>query len=146
MRKPLALKPPNFTRAPDLLKILGWAKHDTPHGQAYFLSYLFALRVPSETLVLRRALPDGRITGFIPQLDKALIGARTYRGGPNLDIKFEYRQNIRNCFIRTRQRRCAETSQETNDICPAQQVWQADLRKGARRRPSVPGYERRQFQ
>lgn len=80
----------NFTRSADLLTILEWEELDTPQGQPYFLSYLFALRVPSDPLCSEgHAFEDDRITEFIPQTDKAIIGTRAYRGGIALVIKFE---------------------------------------------------------
>ena len=79
--------------AADLLRILEWAKIDSAQGRAYYISYLFALRAPSETLELRRAFSDGRITEFIPQDEKkALIATRTYRQTTVMVIKFAYRK------------------------------------------------------
>ena len=42
--------------------------------------------------MLQRAFADDRITEFIPQTDKALIGARTYRGEVALVVKLAYRK------------------------------------------------------
>ena len=87
----LPFKPPNFIGPEALLR---WAKLDSATGQAYYLSFLFSLRVPSETLRLQRAFADDRLAEFIPQDDKALIGARRYKGAEVLVVKFAPRKNI----------------------------------------------------
>ena len=119
----LSFKFPNFIQSNDLLTLLRWVKLDSPAGQAYYLSYLFALRVPSETLRLTRAYADGRITEFIPQTDKALIGVRTYETTPVLVIKFAFRENIRNGCILMRPCLCKADSTLAHDICPIHKVW-----------------------
>ena len=92
-------------------------------GQAYYLSYLFALRVPSETLRLTRAFADDRMAEFIPQPDKAIIGTRTYKETTVLVIKFPFRKNIRNGCILMRPCLCGEDSPTANDLCPVHMVW-----------------------
>ena len=86
---------PNFIFSADLLAIF---KHEgplSPFFQAASLSYLFSLRVPSETLELRRAFADDPLTEFAHQTDKALIGIRPYKGRDLLVVKFAFRKNIR---------------------------------------------------
>ena len=53
----VSCKFPNFIRSADLLQILEWAKLDNSQGREYFISHLFSLRVPSETLALARSPP-----------------------------------------------------------------------------------------
>ena len=119
----LSFKFPNFIQSADLLIILRWVKLDSQAGQAYFLSYLFGLRVPSETLRLTRAYSDDRITEFIKQEDKALIGIRTYKTTQVLVVKFAYRKNIRNGCILMRPCLCGAASKTATDLCPVHKVW-----------------------
>ena len=119
----LSFKFPNFIQTNDLLTLLRWVKLDSPEGQAYFLSFLFALRVPSETLRLTRAFSDDRITEFVPQTDKALIGIRTYETTSVLVIKFAYRKNIRNGCILMRPCLCKADSTLAHDLCPVHRIW-----------------------
>ena len=88
----LSFKPPNFIESNDLLAIVEFVKLDSIAGHAYFLSYLFGLRVPSETLRLTRSYRDGRITEFAHQTDKALIATRNYKEAAVLVIKFAFRE------------------------------------------------------
>lgn len=69
----IIFKFPDFIYSDSLLRLLGRVKVDSPRGLAYLLSYLFAIRVPSETIRHIRAFADGRLTEFIQQIVQALI-------------------------------------------------------------------------
>ena len=75
----MSFKFQSFVRSMELFILLGRTEIETEIGHAFFLSYLFALRVPSETLALMRAFRDDPITEFTPQKDKALIATRPYK-------------------------------------------------------------------
>ena len=119
----LSFKFPNFIESKDILTVLEFVKLDSVTGQSYYLSYLFGLRVPSETLRLTRAFRDDRITEFAPQTDKALIGTRKYNDTTVLVIKFSFRENIRNGCILMRPCLCGASSRTANDLCPVHKVW-----------------------
>ena len=51
-----------------------------------YISYLFSLRVHSETLQLTVAKHDEKLLRFIPQGHKAIIGPRTYNNTTALVI------------------------------------------------------------
>ena len=114
---------PNFIESADLLRVLRFVKVDTDLGQAFFLSYLFSLRVPSETLRLSRAFRDDRLTEFVPQEDKALIGIRTFKETEVLVIKFSFRKNIRNGCILMRPCLCGAASETALELCPVHAIW-----------------------
>ena len=80
-------------------------------------------RVPSETIRLQRAFADGRITEFIPQDDKALIGTRRYKGAEVLVIKFAFRKNIRNGCILMRPCLRKDGSETAAALCPVHMIW-----------------------
>ena len=119
----LSFKFPNFIESAALITLIRFVKLDSKNGQLYYLAYLFALRVPSEALRLVRAFKDDRITEFIPQTDKALIGTRTFKGTTVLVIKFAFRKNIRNGCILMRPCLCQEESRVANDLCPVHRIW-----------------------
>ena len=72
----LSFKFQNYLMADDLLRPLQVENLNTEFGQAAFLSFLFLLRVPSETLWMRKAGEFARLTEFSPQERKVLIGVR----------------------------------------------------------------------
>ena len=53
--------------------------------QAAILSFLFSLRVPSETLLLIRAFGDEPLLSFCKQRAKALIGVRPFENTATRD-------------------------------------------------------------
>ena len=55
---------PNFMFPPDLLRLVRTVKLSSDFGQSAFLSFLLLLRVPSETLQLRKADNSDLITEF----------------------------------------------------------------------------------
>ena len=76
----LSSKFANFIKSTDLISLLTFLKLDSEMGHACFISFLYALRAPSETLRLVRALADDRLAEFIPQEEKALIGPANTKG------------------------------------------------------------------
>ena len=60
-----------------------------------YLSYIFSLRAPPETLQLTIANPNEKLLKFSSHGPKALIGPRTFRDTTSLVIKFRYRKNVR---------------------------------------------------
>ena len=135
----LSFKFPNFTQSKTLIELLTFLKVDSVMGQACFLSYLFALRVPSETLRLTRAFSDDRLTEFAPQEDKALIGTRSYKATEVLVVKFAFRKNIRNGRILMRPCLCDEEIVTANALFPVHMVWPSTKRRTSAGTPSFRG-------
>ena len=69
---------PNFIRRPILLRTITHETAEREFTQAafFFFSFLFSIRVPSESINLRRAFPSDLLDGFPPQKEKAPIGVR----------------------------------------------------------------------
>ena len=61
-------------------------------GQLAYMSYIFSLRLPSETLQLVWALSNGPITEYKKHDTNALIGVRTYNNTALLVAKFAFRK------------------------------------------------------
>ena len=120
----LSFKFPNFIQTDALLTLLRYTKVDTAVGQLFYISYLFALRVPSETLRLIRAYANDPITQFIPQEEKALIAVRCHDQTPVLVIKFAFRKNLRNGCILMRPCLCRESDQRAQKLCPVHVIWE----------------------
>ena len=72
---------------------------------------------------MTRAFADDRLTEFVPQDDKALIGTRAYKETWVLVIKFSFRKNIRNGCILMRPCLCGCGSDQAGDLCPVHAVW-----------------------
>ena len=84
----------NFTMASDLMSLLKFAKLATDFGLSAPLSFLLILRVPSETLLARRASDEDRLTEFAPRDFKILSGIRPSNGSGLLIAKFTRWENI----------------------------------------------------
>ena len=76
----LVSNPPQLHRPKLFGGDLEFPKFDSGRGQAYFLSYLFSILGPSETLRLTMGCRDGRLAEFTPKKDEALIGPRAFKG------------------------------------------------------------------
>ena len=84
----------NFAHPNDLFRIMEHGNNSALARVAY-ISYLFSLRVPSETLQLIRAASTEPLLKFLHQKPKVLIGVQTFGKIQVLVIKFKYRENVR---------------------------------------------------
>ena len=64
---------PNFIRSALVACIIDFEGSESQFAKVGYLSFLFSLRAPSETLTLRRAFSDDPVNEHIPQPEKALI-------------------------------------------------------------------------
>ena len=85
---------PNFIRIPLRLRLITHETSASEFAQAAFFPILFSLRVPSETLVLRRAVSPDLLGDFYHQVEKALICIRFSGGSPFLSATFSWRKNL----------------------------------------------------
>ena len=115
---------PNFIMSSGILQIINHEGRFAPMAMLAYLSYLFSLRVPSETLVLEVADPSLKLTDFVPQDPKAIIGTDMLNQTPVLVIKFRYRKNIRGGCILIRPCLCAETHATARALCPVHSFWE----------------------
>ena len=90
---------PNFIRIEFIAKIVAKETRGGPFAQLSFISFLYALRVPSEALISRGAFKDDDLTGYAPMRRKAFIGPRGLMGHECLIIRFERRKNLPNGCI-----------------------------------------------
>ena len=95
---------------PDLLLLIRTVYLTSEFGQAAFLSFILLLRVPSETLQLRRADDSDLIAEFSPQAYKVLVGARRISDTDMLIAKFSWRKNCKHGCILRRPCLCGESS------------------------------------
>ena len=122
---------PSFIRSPLLLKITNHESAVGEFAQACFFSFLFALRVPSGTLQLRRAFSPDNLLIFPPQPDKALIGIASVGGELFLVAKFSWRKNISNGCILRRPCFCNLGTPFATSLCPVHCFWPAVRRRVA---------------
>ena len=84
----------NFIRSQLLLKLVEFEPPRREFAQAALLSFLFAFRVPSETLQLRGARSTDELLAFAPQPDPMLIRVQVVEEEPFLVVTLSRRQNI----------------------------------------------------
>ena len=113
----------NYMMAADLLRLLQVSNLSSEFGQAAFFSYLFLLRVPSETLWMRKASSSDRLTEFSPQKHKVLVGMRTIGGQDFLLAKFGWRKNMKHGCILRRPCLCHDSMPLARAICPVHLIW-----------------------
>ena len=93
---------PNFARIPLFVSIIALECFTSEYAQSAYISFLFSLRVPAETWILRRACAGDPIADHTPQPDKALIELATLDGHTYLVMKFSIIKNIAYGCIRRR--------------------------------------------
>ena len=114
---------PNFIRSALVARIIDFDGFDSQFAQVAYLSFLFSLRVPSETLAIRRAFSDDPVSEHIPQSEKALIKICTIEGVPYLVLKLSHRKNlVYGCILR-RPCFCSLGSQRATALCPVHAFW-----------------------
>ena len=90
-----------------------------------FVTFLFMLRLPSESLPLRRALPTDRLLSKEPLSSPAIIGLREFNGDQRLIIKLARRKNARHGFSATRPCFCGDNFLLPKHNCPIHRFWKA---------------------
>ena len=119
----LSFKFQNYMFAADLLRLITSVKLDNEFGLACFMSFLLLLRVPSETLLMRKADNSDFSTEFPPQDQKILVGVRMVAGRPLFIAKFSWRKNLKHGCILRRPCLCDESSNLTRLLCPVHKLW-----------------------
>ena len=133
-------KSANLLFAYDLLRLLRATRLTSEFGCAACFSFLFVLRVPSETILSRKASPGDPITDFTPPWEKILSGVRNIGGGDMRIAKFAWAENIkRGCILR---RPCIWPDAESLAMVlrPVHRIWPqlaAQTRTGELRFPSL---------
>ena len=114
---------PNFIMASDVVRIIPDQIWKGNTGMLAYLSYLFPLRAPSETLRPTIAIPNEKLLKFAPHGPKSLIWHRAYYNNSALVIKFRCRENIRGGRISIRHCLCAMASSPDRAFCPVHGFW-----------------------
>ena len=118
----------NFIRSSLLIQLIHHETIQSEFAQAAFLSFLFALRVPSETLQLRRAFRDDQLLAFSPQTKKALICTAVVGGATFLVTKFSWRKNMAGGCILRRPCFCSLGRRHATSLFPLHSFW-AEIRR-----------------
>ena len=116
------LRFPNFIDSSLVVAIM---KHEgkSEFAQLAFLSFLFALRVPSEALTLERAYKRDELSDFLPIKGRALIGLRGPEGQERLIIRLARRKNLPQGCIMARPCFCELSSEIAHQLCPVHFFW-----------------------
>ena len=91
--------------------------------QLIFIAFLSSVRIPSESLQLRRDFLDDPIAEFAAQDEKALIGTRPFDGADALGIKLSWRKNLDGGCILRRTCLCNIGSRLGARIPPPHRIW-----------------------
>ena len=113
----------NFIRSAQLLQIIEYKSMEDEFAQACMISFLFAFRVPSETLSLVRAFKSDKLTEFSPQKERALINVVSIADEEFLVAKFSTRKNIDSGCILKRPCFCRLGSDRAGFLCPVHALW-----------------------
>ena len=116
---------PNFIRVDSIAKIIALGTRDGVFAQLSFMSFLYALRAPSEALKLRRAYEDDDLAGQAPMKDLALIGTRCETHCECLVIRFARRKNLPSGCILSRPCFCNLASTKAKKLRPVHVIWPA---------------------
>ena len=100
-----------------------------------FATYLFMLRLPSEALLLTRALPDERLLSTDKASPPAVIGLRDFGREPRLILKLAKRKNSRSHFTAMRPCFCGDNALLPRHNCPIRRFWKYVI---AHTRPGYP--------
>ena len=114
---------PNFARSDFIARIAAKETRDGPFAQLSFLAFLYALRVPSEALVMKRAFVDDNLTGHAPMKSGILIGLRGLPGHECLAIRFKRRKNLPYGRILPRPCFCKIAAPSARRLCPVRAFW-----------------------
>lgn len=99
------------------VKILRHETCRSEFSQISYISFLFALRVPSVSLTLIRAYQGGELSQFLPPAERALIGLRGQQG-ERLIVRFARRKNLPQWRIMSRPCFCQLSNKEAHHLCP----------------------------
>ena len=116
---------PNFTRVDFIARILEKETSDIQCAQVSYVSLLLGIRVPSEALILRRAVKNDDLTGYDPMREEDWISLRGELRAECLVIRFERRKNLPNSCVRPRRCFCNLSICQARKRLPAHAMWPA---------------------
>ena len=114
---------PNFIRSELIWKMVTQLGPENEFARLAYISFLFAFRVPSEALLLRRAHKRDEVDLFTPQGDKALIACRNVGGSPVLFVKLAWRKHMPGGCIMKRPCFCPLETKRARALCPVHWFW-----------------------
>ena len=110
--------PPNFIRSRLLARIIRRESALIAFAQSRWLSFLFALRVPSETLQIRRDYRGDGISAFSPPSEKAMVGIRESPDGWFVIRRLKRRKNLTGGCALRRPCFCSVDRPAAATLCP----------------------------
>ena len=131
---------PNFIRSDIVLQILIRDSRDRSFAQMAYISPLYALRAPSEALLLRRAFRNDELTSFAPMKAPPLVAIRGDKPIQCIFMRLLRRKNLPRGCILSRPCFCRLSGPRDKQLCPFHAIWPAIA---ARVRPGdllFPGY------
>ena len=121
---------PNFLRSPEVISILRHEGANSEFGLLAYVAYLFALRVPSEALPLRRAFTKDCLDDFLPMTKRtAVLGIRGAPPNESLILRLASRKNLPAGCILRRPCFCTLSKVLAHALCPVHFFWPAVRRR-----------------
>ena len=117
------IKLPNFLFTHDIRSIINSLGRRSEFDQICFISYLFPLRVPSESLLMRRAFSDDRVGDCAPQVDKVLIAGRCWKSLDFLTFKMSWRKNLAGGCILMSHFLCTDANPNARGVFHPRAIW-----------------------
>ena len=131
---------PNFIRVDFIVRILIRDSMDSPFAQLAYISFLYAPRVPSEALILRRAFKNDDLTSSAPMQAYFLIALRGEQPNECLVLRLARRKNLSHGCILSRPCFCALDDPQAKKLCPAHSIWPAIASRVQPGELLFPGY------
>ena len=131
---------PNFIQTDTVGEILKHGPRDSPFAKLAYISFLYAIRVPSEALLLRRAYRNDELANFAPMKALALTAIRGEMPNERLAIRFLLRANLPQGCILTRPCFCALSRSQDRNLCPVHAIWPAIAARVKPGELRFPGY------
>ena len=138
------LRFPNFLTSREVGMILEHEQGGEFGWLAYF-AYLFALRVPSEALGVRRAFSNDPLEGFLPLKNELLVGVRGPAGEEKLIFRLASRKHLPAGCILVRPCFCGLRNGAAHALCPVHVFWPAIQERVRPGQLLFPSYTRRNF-
>ena len=120
----LSLKFDNYMNLTLFRRVMTAETLGADFGKFMYLSFLFALRGPSEALPAQRSPLTTRLDSKILQAENALIGLRKLSdGSTRLILKLNKRKNFRGSVPLMRPCFCGSGHFVSNGLCPVRDFW-----------------------
>ena len=126
-------------------KLIMFESWESELARLCYVAYLFTLRLPSESLILTRALSNELLLSDEAPSSPAVIGLREFQGEMRLVLKLAKRKNSRTIFTDMRPCFCKENALLPRHNCPIRRFWRTVIQFAEPGSPLFPTIQSRNF-